>query len=190
MTNTTITEVVPITLDELTKEVVDGDGVFDTLMRAAFNQLDNQYKKGVITKQQYSELHLQLITNILAQAIQFMSMRHGTQVAEAQLGIQEEQLGIQKEQLELEKEKLELQKQKAEKEVEVLDGQAEAFKTDALYKVAKLYADRWSVTATVDEATTADDLNRLGDNYIGSALVTLLNKVGVPIPPPIKKSDK
>lgn len=56
--------------------------------------------------------------------------------------------------------------------------QTAGFQRDAEQKAAKIMVDSWSVRRTTDEATLADDSNKLNDLGVGRAVTRLLTGVG------------
>lgn len=60
------------------------------------------------------------------------------------------------------------------KQKALYQGQIDGYKRDAEQKVAKLMADTWNVRRTTDEATVADEINKLSDGNVGRAIDKLL----------------
>ena len=58
-------EVLPLKVQNLTEELVDGNGVFDVIMSAVYNQLDNLRKNNRITAQEFSQIYATSLTGIL-----------------------------------------------------------------------------------------------------------------------------
>lgn len=56
--------------------------------------------------------------------------------------------------------------------------QTAGFKRDAEQKAAKVMIDTWNVRRTTDDATVADDVNKLNDSAVGRAVQVLLAGVG------------
>ena len=65
------------------------------------------------------------------------------------------------------------------KQISLYDAQKDGYRRDAEQKVAKLFVDTWNVRKTMDDSTPVNDINKLGDTYIGSAIERLLTGVGV-----------
>lgn len=56
--------------------------------------------------------------------------------------------------------------------------QTDGFTRDAEQKVAKVMVDSWNVRRTTDEATVADETNKLNDATVGRAVTKMLAGVG------------
>lgn len=74
-----------IEVSDLTTGTVDGTGVFDTLMRAIDAQLQDQFTKGNITKDQYAMMFNQMTQTAMGQAIQFLQAQQQSNVYDAQV---------------------------------------------------------------------------------------------------------
>lgn len=61
-----------VTLDDLTQEVLEGAGVFDTLMRAMSNHLEKEHSANRITGDQYATVYSAALTQVLQQSIAFL----------------------------------------------------------------------------------------------------------------------
>jgi hypothetical protein len=59
-----------VSIDDLTKGVVDGDGAFDRLMTSNKAHLKEQYEKGRLTGDQYAKAYVELTTAMLTAAVQ------------------------------------------------------------------------------------------------------------------------
>jgi len=68
------------------------------------------------------------------------------------------------------------------KQIQLYDAQKDGYRRDAEQKAAKLLADAWNVRKTMDDTTPADDVNKLGDAYIGAAIQRLLDGIGAVTP--------
>ena len=65
------TEVQKVTLNEITNTDLNGNGAFDTLMRAYSAHLAKEYEANRITGAEYGNLYVTLLQNAMSQAIQF-----------------------------------------------------------------------------------------------------------------------
>ena len=70
--------IVPVDLPQLTQAEVDGTGVFDVLMQASRNHLDQEYKLGRIKGPEYSQVYLSSIQPVLQTALQFLLTKDKT----------------------------------------------------------------------------------------------------------------
>lgn len=61
-----------VTLEDLTQEVLNGSGVFDTLMRAMSNHLEKEHAANRITGDQYAAVYTAGLTQVLQQSIAFL----------------------------------------------------------------------------------------------------------------------
>jgi hypothetical protein len=61
-----------VTLEDLTQEVLNGSGVFDTLMRAMSNHLEKEHTANRITGDQYAQVYSAALTQVLQQSIAFL----------------------------------------------------------------------------------------------------------------------
>lgn len=68
----TITPPVPLTNEQLTTTLVNGDGVFDKLMTSISNHLKGEFEKNRITGNDYSKVYLGAIESSIASAVQFL----------------------------------------------------------------------------------------------------------------------
>ena len=66
------------------------------------------------------------------------------------------------------------------KQMAVHQGQADAFKNDALQKTAGILVDTWKVRRTTDEATTVD-ANALNDGVISAAVLAMCRNIQIPV---------
>lgn len=57
--------------------------------------------------------------------------------------------------------------------------QTDGFKHDSEFKLVKAMMDTWSVRRSTDEGTLADNVNKLSDANIGSAVIKYMTSVGV-----------
>jgi hypothetical protein len=64
-----------ITNDQLTEATLDGNGLFDLLMRSVKTHLDDQYTKGRIKGPEYAEVYLGTLQTILQNATGFLLER-------------------------------------------------------------------------------------------------------------------
>lgn len=61
-----------VTLEDLTQEVLNGSGVFDTLMRAMSNHLEKEHTANRITGDQYAQVYTTGLAQVLQQSIAFL----------------------------------------------------------------------------------------------------------------------
>ena len=71
----TLPAIAPISNADLTTKVVNGTGIFDELMTAAHNHLDQEWGKQRITGTQYAEVYLGQMTAVLQQSVAFLVQR-------------------------------------------------------------------------------------------------------------------
>jgi hypothetical protein len=65
----------PIALDDLTSSLVDGEGVFDVLMRANKAHLEQEFTKNRIKGPEYAQVYLGSLQTVLATALQFVMQK-------------------------------------------------------------------------------------------------------------------
>lgn len=68
-------EVDKITLEQLTEGTISGNGVFDTIMRAASVHLESQFQVGRISGREYSEVYTAAIQSSMSQAVSFLNSK-------------------------------------------------------------------------------------------------------------------
>jgi len=61
------------------------------------------------------------------------------------------------------------------------DAQRDGYRRDAEQKAAKLLVDSWNVRKTMDDTTPVDDINKLGDTYIGASIQKLLDGINATV---------
>jgi len=162
-----------INVSDLTSGIVDGTGVFDELMKAINAQLSDQLKKGRITHDQYAQVYAQLVTQVMAQSVQFLTAQQQADLIAQQIISERAKvedtidgksvggvIGAQK---------------------DVFIAQKEGFKRDALQKFMKTYVDVWNVQRTTDDAISPNTANKLVDDNIGIAIKALADELGVRI---------
>lgn len=122
-----------IPIEEFTESTVDGDGVFDLLMKANKAHLENEFNKQRITGADYATVYLGVVDATMKIALDFF-------VQQRKLGLESQLLAIQKQiaEVELQKAQVELEiaqlnAQKIPIEIEVL--KAQKCKLDAEYDV-------------------------------------------------------
>ena len=108
--------VTPITLSDLTTAQVTGTGVFDVLMQATKDHLEQEFTKGRIKGTEYSTVYLGSLQAILQQAVEFL-LNKDKHALEGQL------LAAQIEKIQAEKALVEQQTLNAAKELLVLEAQ-------------------------------------------------------------------
>jgi hypothetical protein len=70
-----------VTTESLTDARVDGNGTFDTLMRATKLHLDEEFSKGRITGAEYSKVYLGGLQQVMQTALQFTLAQRSTTLA-------------------------------------------------------------------------------------------------------------
>jgi hypothetical protein len=74
-------------LSKLTKVDINGDGVFDVLMRAVKTHLREEYDQGRIVGKDYTTVYLGSITQVLQTSIQFMLNQQQANQISAEIGL-------------------------------------------------------------------------------------------------------
>ena len=74
-------------LSKLTTAVVNGDGVFDVLMRAVKGHLKEEYNNGRIIGKDYTTVYLGAMTQVLQTSIQFMLNQQQANQISAEIGL-------------------------------------------------------------------------------------------------------
>lgn len=64
--------ITPITLADLTEATLEGDGVFDTLMRANKVHLENEFNAGRIRGPEYATVYLSALDKVLSASLAFL----------------------------------------------------------------------------------------------------------------------
>lgn len=72
MTTSTAITVTPITVNDLTTVEITGTGVFDVLMRANKQHLEQEFEKNRIRGPEYSQVYLGSLTQVLQTALAFL----------------------------------------------------------------------------------------------------------------------
>ena len=81
--------ITPITLADLTEATLEGDGVFDTLMRANKVHLENEFNAGRIRGPEYATVYLSALDKVLSASLAFLL---GYQKAEQETKLVAQQL--------------------------------------------------------------------------------------------------
>lgn len=71
-------EVSTITINDLTTKDVDGEGVFDILMKSVNNHLKDEFRKNRITGEEYTKAYIETTTAALSTATQFLLAKDTT----------------------------------------------------------------------------------------------------------------
>lgn len=74
----------PLTINDLTQTTLEGNGVFDVLMRANKAHLEAEYSKSRIRGPEYATVYLQSLQTVMQTALQFLLQKERS-VLEAQL---------------------------------------------------------------------------------------------------------
>jgi hypothetical protein len=80
-------EILVAPVDKLTKASIDGDGVFDVLMKATKLHLTEEYDAGRITGHEYSTVYLGALTAVLQTSAQFLVNEQQVQEINARIGL-------------------------------------------------------------------------------------------------------
>ena len=115
--------IVPVDLPQLTQAEVDGTGVFDVLMQASRNHLDQEYKLGRIKGPEYSQVYLSSIQPVLQTALQFLLSKDKTSKELELLDKQIELAGVEVQKAQAELVILQANQQKIPAEIALLTAQ-------------------------------------------------------------------
>lgn len=107
-----------ITNEQLTETTLDGNGLFDILMRSTKQHLHQEYSKQRITGPEYAKLYLESLTTVLGAATEFLLQRDLKDL-ERQI------LEVRLQAAELEKDKLEVEIRLVEAQVDLAEAEAE-----------------------------------------------------------------
>ena len=128
---TTVINKIGIPVSDLTEAKVEGNGVFDVLMRSVDGHLESQFDKNRIAGDSYSKVYLGSLENAMKVALDFLIQRDKAALEAQLLQIQLEIAGIDKDKalVDLEKTRVELtileaQKDKIPAEIALLIAQA------------------------------------------------------------------
>ena len=192
-----------VTLADLTTVSLEGKGVFDVLMSAVRAQLMNEYTSNRIRGPEYARVFSETVVQVLGVSASFtvshIKAQYEIAILKQQLAnLQDELLTSAKQRERLDKE-MEVLTQKKLVEQAQIDGavfndssvlgkqaalyakQADGFQRSAEQKAAELLLDTWQIRKTTDDATQANEENRLHDQYLGGAVKTLLEGVGIDV---------
>ena len=92
-----------ISVDDLTKNEIEGTGVFDELMRSVKAHLEEERVKGSITPVNYSSVYLGALQSTMAQSVDFLLNKDKSAVS-AEL-VEEQKINLRKEALLLDQKK-------------------------------------------------------------------------------------
>lgn len=117
-------DITPITIEELTEGKIDGNGVFDSLMRSINAHLLNEYTKDRIDGNSYGEVYLGSIQAAISQSIQFLLSKDKSSLDAALIEAQTrkidseiELIGVQRQIAEIEKDRTEAQIRKINQDI-------------------------------------------------------------------------
>ena len=167
-------------ITELTTGAIDGAGVFDQMMKSINAQLKYQLDKGRVTNDQYAQVYAQLVTQAMAQAVQYLQTKRQSDLVDAQIALLAQQLITEKAKTQDVVDGVDITGSVGA-QVDVLVAQKEGFTNDALQKFMKVYVDVWNVQRTTDNAIAPNEQNKLVDDNIGIAINALATKLNVPI---------
>ena len=95
--------VTPIVVADLTEATLHGGGVFDLLMRASKEHLEQEFQKNRIKGGEYSSVYLGSLTAVLQQAVQFLLSKdkaaNEAALVEAQIRLADAQVALAAQQL-------------------------------------------------------------------------------------------
>lgn len=155
-------EVNKITIDDLTQQVIEGNGVFDVLMRSFKNHLEQEYTANRITGAAYAETYVQMVQLAIQQAVAFLLQKDSvyvqTLVNAAQKDLTEEQLALIREQIETERANTLDERTDGTpivgsvgKQKDLYTQQIKSYQRDAEVKAAKLISDMWNTAKAINE---------------------------------------
>lgn len=75
------TQITPITIESLTTTATDGTGVFDKLMVAHKNHLEQEYRAGRIKGTEYATVYLGSLQSVLQTSLQFLLQKDAASLA-------------------------------------------------------------------------------------------------------------
>lgn len=193
-----------VTLADLTTASLDGNGVFDVLMNAVRVQLMNEYTSNRIRGPEYARVFSETLVQVLgvsaSYTVSHIKAQHEIAILKQQLiNLQDELTTATKQRLRLDAEIALLEKKELVEQGQI-DGavfnetsvlgrqaalyqqQAAGFVRSAEQKAAELLLDTWQIRKTTDDTGVYhDEKNRLHDLYLGGAVKTLLEGVGIDV---------
>lgn len=159
-----------ITIDEYTKEVLDGTGVFDTMMRATKGHIAEEFNKGRIKGPEYSTVYLGALNAVGDRALEFLLRKDEVYLKNEALKIEIERAAIERDKAAAEKALIDAQVLKVQAEVTLVD--AEIDKARAQVAVFDAQADK--TRAEID--LLAGELDKIASevnkNNAQTALIT------------------
>ncbi len=150
MLSVPVTPNTTIDITDLTHSVVDGNGVFDKLMKAVTAHLEQEFQKGRIKGTEYSTVYLSALQSTLTTALTFVLTKGKT---EAEIALLEQRKASELAQINgagITSDSI-LGKQR-----EVLTNQANGFIRDSEQKAADIMVKAFSVVATTNDLEVAD----------------------------------
>lgn len=161
----------PITPEEFTTKVVDGDGMFDHIMASVSAHLKDEFDKGRITGSDYTTAYIQLVQSCMGAATQLLLGKDeaywkavGAQLAAmlidyqikelhpAQIALLEEQMEAQRAQtLDTRSDGVTPVAGVLGKQKDLYSQQITSYQRDAEVKAGKLFTDAWITMKTIDE---------------------------------------
>lgn len=114
-------DITPITIEELTEGKIDGDGVFDSLMRSINAHLLNEYTKDRIDGNSYGEVYLGSIQAAISQSIQFLLSKDKSSLDAALIEAQTRKIDAEIELIDVQKQIAEIERTRAEAEVRKIE---------------------------------------------------------------------
>ena len=146
----------PITLATLTEARVDGNGAFDTLMRAMSGHLEREFADNRLRGADYANVYLNALTPVLQNAVVFLLQKdeaaYKAQLVEAQVRLTETQIKLAEAELArevLNKELLQAQIRKIDRDIlssDKSDAVLVAQATQAAAQTAQIQAETLNVT--------------------------------------------
>lgn len=110
-------DITPITIEELTEGKIDGNGVFDSLMRSINAHLLNEYTKDRIDGNSYGEVYLGSIQAAISQSIQFLLSKDKSSLDAALIEAQTRKIDAEIGLIAIQKQIAEIEKDKTEAEI-------------------------------------------------------------------------
>ena len=148
-----------------------GDGIFDTLMRAATIHLNKQHADGKITGDTYATAYTQIMVSVLEQSAQIAIQKP---TVDANTAFIDQKTKTERANIEDVVDGVEVTgmvgKQKA-----VHAAQAKAFKDNSMTSLAKVYTDIWSIQRSTDEGMTVP--TALTNNEISNQIAATKSQV-------------
>lgn len=200
-------ENVDIEVPEFTEATLDGQGIFDVLMRSTKAHLEDEFQKGRIKGSEYATVYLGAMQYVMQTSLEFLLQKRRAALEAVLLEYKITTETKQQCKLDAEFDLLQGNVLKAAAETTLLGqktvteraqvqaigtdedsvigkqkalytAQTTGFQRDAEQKAAKILADSWGVRRSTDEGEQANETNMLDNATIGRAINKLLSGVG------------